>query len=56
MVDGDLNHIANEVRRLVFAHIGRPMLKATDRGEKPPFGQFGRDGQVFRLPMRSEKS
>jgi hypothetical protein len=46
---------AHEVRRLVFAHIGRPTLKAIDRGEKPPFGQFARDGQVFRLRVRPEK-
>jgi hypothetical protein len=43
---------AHRVRRLVFAHIGRPTLRAIDRGERPPFGEFGRDGQVFRLPVR----
>lgn len=37
------------VRRLVFAHIGRPSIRAIDRGERPPFGQWGRDGAVFRL-------
>jgi ribonuclease BN (tRNA processing enzyme) len=26
------------VRRLIFAHIGRPT--AIDRGEQPPFGKF----------------
>lgn len=40
------------VRRLVFAHIGRPTLKAIDGGEKPPFGEFARDGQVFELAGR----
>ena len=40
---------AHRVRRLVFAHIGRPVLSAIDRGETPPFGQFARDGQVFRI-------
>jgi hypothetical protein len=35
------------VRRLVFAHIGRPTIRAMDRGERPPFGEFARDGQVF---------
>jgi hypothetical protein len=35
------------VRRLVFAHIGRPTLRALDRGLEPPFGEFARDGQVF---------
>ena len=43
---------AHRVRRLVFAHIGRPTLKAIDRGERPPFGEFARDGQVFRLSAR----
>lgn len=35
------------VRRLVFAHIGRPTLRALDRSEKPPFGEFAVDGQRF---------
>jgi len=35
------------VRRLVFAHIGRPTLRALDRGCVPPFGEFATDGQVF---------
>jgi hypothetical protein len=37
------------VRRLVLAHIGRPTLRAIDRGERPPFGAFARDGQAFIL-------
>lgn len=44
---------ANRIGRLVFAHIGRPTLKAIDRGDTPPFGEFGRDGQAFRLPDRT---
>jgi hypothetical protein len=43
----------HNVRRLIFAHIGRPTLKAMDRGEQPPFGQFACDGQVFRLSWRA---
>jgi hypothetical protein len=35
------------VRRLVFAHIGRPTIRALDRGDRPDFGTFGSDGQVF---------
>jgi uncharacterized membrane protein YgcG len=35
------------VRRLVFAHIGRPTLRALDRGLRAPFGEFAADGQVF---------
>ncbi|MDQ3974404.1 MAG: MBL fold metallo-hydrolase [Actinomycetota bacterium] len=37
------------VRRLVFAHIGRPTLRAMDAGECPPFGEFGRDGRRYRV-------
>jgi hypothetical protein len=44
---------ARGVRRLIFAHIGRPALKAIDRGETSPFGKFARDGQVFRLRERA---
>jgi len=36
------------IKRLVFAHIGRPTLAALDRGLTPPFGEFARDGQIFR--------
>jgi hypothetical protein len=43
---------AHGVGRLVFAHIGRPAIKAIDRGEKAPFGEFGHDRQVFRLRER----
>ncbi len=35
------------VKRLVFAHIGRPTLRALARGEKPPFGEMAIDGQTF---------
>lgn len=37
----------HHVRRLVFAHIGRPTIRAMDLGERLPFGEFARDGQVF---------
>ena len=35
------------VRRLVFAHLGRPTLRALSRRAQPPFGEFAADGQVF---------
>lgn len=38
---------ARGVQRLVFAHIGRPTIRAMDRGERPPFGSFGYDGATF---------
>jgi hypothetical protein len=39
----------HRVGRLVFAHIGRPTIRAIDRGARPAFGEFARDGQVFRV-------
>jgi hypothetical protein len=40
---------ANGVRRLVFAHLGRPTLRALDAGELPPFGEIGREGATYEL-------
>lgn len=40
---------ARGVRRLVFAHIGRPTIRAMIAGERPPFGELGHDGQVFHV-------
>jgi hypothetical protein len=37
------------VRRLVFAHIGRPSIRARDGGEQPPFGEWGDAGRRFVL-------
>jgi hypothetical protein len=34
------------VRRLVFAHIGRPTIRALDRGERAPYGEFAGDGEI----------
>ena len=38
-----------KVKRLIYAHIGRPTIKAIDAGERPGFGEFGTDTDVFRL-------
>jgi hypothetical protein len=38
---------AARVRRLVFAHIGRPTIRAYDRGLRPPFGEFGVEGRTY---------
>jgi hypothetical protein len=35
------------VRRLVFAHVGRPTIRALDAGQRPPFGVVGADGDVY---------
>lgn len=37
------------VGRLVFAHLGRPTIRAIDSGDRPPFGEFGREGRRYRL-------
>ena len=37
------------VRRLVFAHIGRPSIRATDAGALPPYGEMGREGADYYL-------
>lgn len=36
------------VRRLVFAHIGRPSIRAIDAGERPPDGEWGVEGARYR--------
>ncbi|MBI3185190.1 MAG: hypothetical protein HYZ28_23890 [Myxococcales bacterium] len=41
-----------QIERLVFAHLGRPTLRAIDRGEAPPSGEFGRDGARYVLDRR----
>jgi Beta-lactamase superfamily domain len=41
--------IEHHVRRLVFAHIGRPTIAALDAGHVPPFGEFGGDGASYIL-------
>lgn len=37
------------VRRLVFAHLGRPTLRALDAGRRPCYGEIGREGRVYRV-------
>lgn len=37
------------VRRLVFAHIGRPTIRALDAGVAPPYGEIGREGADYLL-------
>jgi hypothetical protein len=35
------------VRRLVYAHIGRPSLRAMDAGLQPLFGEWGAEGRTY---------
>ncbi|MEV6139202.1 MBL fold metallo-hydrolase [Nocardia sp. NPDC051990] len=48
---GDTARLAREngVRRLVLAHIGRPSIRAIDRGAVPEFGEWGVQGRTYRL-------
>lgn len=39
----------HNVKRLVFAHIGRPTIRAIEAKEHPSFGEFGQDGDVYTL-------
>jgi GNAT superfamily N-acetyltransferase len=41
------------IGRLVFAHIGRPTLRAIDQGKTPPFGEIGADGRRYVLGGRT---
>jgi hypothetical protein len=36
-----------DVKRLIYAHIGRPTIKAIDSGKHAAFGQFGREGNLY---------
>lgn len=38
---------AHGVRRLVFAHIGRPSIRAVDAGADLPFGEWGVEGRRY---------
>ncbi|MEU9045718.1 MULTISPECIES: MBL fold metallo-hydrolase [unclassified Kitasatospora] len=42
------------VRRLVFAHIGRPCLRAMDAGHQPPWGEWGAAGRTY-TPARAHR-
>lgn len=43
------------VRRLVFAHIGRPAIAALDAGQVPPFGEIGVEGGRYTTSGRSDR-
>lgn len=46
--------LKHKIKRLVFAHIGRPTIKALDTGKRPVFGEFGKDGRVFKISGTAE--
>lgn len=41
--------VKHKVKRLIFAHIGRPTIKAIDACKPPLFGEFGKDGAHYCL-------
>jgi len=45
---------AQHVGRLVFAHIGRPTIRAIDAGQTTPFGEFGADGASYTLTAAAD--
>jgi hypothetical protein len=47
---------ARGVRDLVFAHIGRPTIRAIDAGLAPPFGRFGHDGESRTIGPRRRRA
>jgi hypothetical protein len=46
----------HDIKRLVFAHIGRPTLRALDHGLRPMFGEFAADRQVFVVRAKTSVS
>ncbi|MFI7407357.1 hypothetical protein ACIBU0_01575 [Streptomyces sp. NPDC049627] len=52
----DVHTVAEEavrhgVRRLVWAHIGRPGIRAIDAGLRPPAGEWGVEGRTYTLRL-----
>ncbi|HET9756695.1 MAG TPA: MBL fold metallo-hydrolase [Candidatus Limnocylindrales bacterium] len=47
----ETDRVAREagVRRLVFAHIGRPTIRALVDGLTPPFGEIGVEGRTYEV-------
>ncbi|MFC4494382.1 hypothetical protein ACFPA8_09585 [Streptomyces ovatisporus] len=41
------------VRRVVYAHIGRPCIRAMDAGLTPEVGEWGREGRTYTLRPRA---
>ncbi len=37
------------VKHLVFAHLGKPTLRAIDAGLAPSFGEIGVEGKIYRV-------
>ncbi|SCK53634.1 Beta-lactamase superfamily domain-containing protein [Streptomyces sp. WMMB 322] len=44
--------VRHGVRRVVYAHIGRPCIRAMDAGLTPEVGEWGREGRTYTLRPR----
>lgn len=44
------------VRRLIYAHIGRPSIRAMDAGPRPPVGEWGVEGRTYSLRFGEERN
>jgi hypothetical protein len=42
-----------QIKRLVFAHIGRPTIKAIDAGKQASFGEFGKEGDLYLITKKT---
>lgn len=47
--DVEADAIKYGVRRVVYAHIGRPCIRAIDAGSHPAVGEWGREGATYTL-------
>ncbi len=36
---------------LVYAHVGRPVIRAMDAVFRPPVGEWGAPGRTYHLPV-----
>jgi hypothetical protein len=45
--------VNHEIKRLVFAHIGRPTIRAIDAGKQAAFGEFGREADLYVITKRA---
>lgn len=48
--------VRHGVRRVVYAHIGRPCIRAMDAGAAPEVGEWGREGRTYTLRPRTAES
>lgn len=45
----------HHIKRLVFAHIGRPSIRARDDGQQPAYGEWGVEGHVYHLSAHAHR-